>query len=141
MTGFKWWMRIVGGFYLVLALLSVPPIRANVLIGAFPDLVGEQTTLAFTLLIDTWFMFGLELGVIGTLLIVFARSPWAARSLVYTVLGLEVVRGIADDLYMIARGHPAAIYMVFIIIHVVIIGTGLRCLQQPAPQPMRAESA
>jgi hypothetical protein len=121
----KWWMRIVGGFYLFLAVMSLPPIRANGFLNVFPELAGQQATLSFELLIDAWVMFGLELGVIGVMLIKFSRIPFQALSLVYTVIGLEIVRGILDDVYMMVRGYSVGFYLGFITIHLLIIVTGL----------------
>lgn len=121
----KWWMRIVGGFYLFLAVMSLPPIRANGFLNVFPELAGQQATLAFELLIDAWVMFGLELGVIGVMLILFSRIPFQVLSLVYTVIGLEIVRGILDDVYMMVRGYSVGFYLGFITIHLLIIVTGL----------------
>jgi hypothetical protein len=138
MTQLKWWMRLVGGFYIFLAVLSLPPIRANGFLSVFPELAGQQTTLAFELLIDAWVMFGLELGVIGVMLIVFSRAPLQALSLVYTVIGLEIVRGIVDDIYMIMRGYSVGFYIGFIIIHLLVIITGLAFSRQRATMPKTA---
>ena len=132
MTQLKWWMRIVGGFYLFLAVMSLPPIRTNGFLNVFPELAGQQATLAFELLIDAWVMFGLELGVIGVMLVLFSRIPFQAFSLVYTVIGLEIVRGIVDDIYMIMRGYSVGFYLGFITIHLLIVVTGLAFSRQRA---------
>lgn len=128
----KWWMRLVGGFYIFLAVMSLPPIRANAFVNVFPELAGQQATLAFELLIDAWVMFGLELGVIGVMLMLFSRAPLQALSLVYTVIGLEIVRGVVDDIYMIMRGYSAGFYLGFITVHLLIIVTGLAFSRQRA---------
>jgi len=130
----KWWMRLVGGFYIFLAVMSLPPIRANGFLSVFPELAGQQATLAFELLIDAWVMFGLELGVIGVMLIVFSRAPLQALSLVYTVIGLEIVRGVLDDIYMITRGYSVGFYIGFIAVHLLIIVTGLAFSRQRAAE-------
>ncbi|MBE7556014.1 MAG: BphX family protein [Anaerolineales bacterium] len=132
MTQLKWWMRIVGGFYLFLAVMSLPSIRANGFLNVFPELAGQQATLAFELLIDAWVMFGLELGVIGVMLILFSRAPFQAFSLVYTIIGLEIVRGIVDDIYMMMRGYSVGFYLGFITVHLLIIVTGLAFSRQRA---------
>lgn len=141
MTQLKWWMRVVGGFYLFLAVMSLPSIRANGFLSMFPELADQQTTLAFELLIDAWVMFGLELGVIGVMLIVASRAPFQALSLIYTVIGLEVVRGIVDDIYMIMRGYSVGFYIGFITVHLLIIVTGLVFSQQRLTQSQRVRTA
>lgn len=138
MTQLKWWMRLVGGFYIFLAVINLPPVRANGFLSMFPELAGQQILLAFELLIDTWVMFGLELGVIGVMLIVFSRAPLQALSLVYTVIGLEIVRGVLDDIYMITRGYPVGFYIGFIAVHLLIIVTGLAFSRQRATMPKLA---
>ena len=47
------------------------------------------------------------------------------HALVWTVLALEVVRGIVDDLYLLARGDEVAPYVIWIAVHTAIIITGL----------------
>jgi hypothetical protein len=46
------------------------------------------------------------------------------------VVALEIVRGILDDIYMIARGYSAAIYVGFIVLHLVIIVTGMAFMRR-----------
>lgn len=41
------------------------------------------------------------------------------------VIALEVVRGVLDDLYLIARGHDAVFYGGFAMVHLAIIITGV----------------
>ncbi|MCF7803867.1 MAG: BphX family protein [Candidatus Marinimicrobia bacterium] len=123
------WMHIVGGFYLLLfissAIVKLPfrTLFEGVLTNAA---AGDQTA---KMLIDTWVMFGLEVGVIGAGLLIASRIPGQARVLVWTVLGLELVRGIIDDIYMIARGYEVTIYVGWIVIHAVIIITGILALR------------
>jgi len=129
MKKLQWWMRIVGVFYLLLFLSSAIvklPFRTlfdSVLAQAA---AGDRVAM---MLIDTWVMFGLEVGVIGAALLIASRIPGSARVLVWTVLGLELVRGIIDDIYMIARGYEVTVYVVWIIIHTVIIITGVMALR------------
>jgi hypothetical protein len=90
----------------LLCLHGSPAYARNGVLSTFPELAAVQETLAFRLLLDTWLMFAMEIGVIGLMLIVSSRAPAQAMGLVYTVLALEVVRGILIDLYAIVNGSP-----------------------------------
>ena len=88
-----------------------------------PGLTGnEAAASAFR---DAWLVFVLELGVLGGMLLYASRQPAQARLLVLTVIWAEVFRGIVADVIWILRGWPVASYVPFIIIHVVIIATGV----------------
>lgn len=130
MGNLKWWMRVVGSFYILLfimaALLRLPP--KVMLTGQGIDYQVEN--FAHKLLVDTWVMFGLELGVIGVALWLAARNPWQNRVLVWTVIGLEVVRGIIDDIYMLARGYDIVFYVGWIVVHSIIIVWAYFALKQ-----------
>lgn len=138
MNRLKWWMRIVGAFYLFLAVMDLPPFRAGGFFNAFPELALVQETLAFRLLIEAWLMFGLETGIIGLMLILTSQSPARALSLVYTVLILELVRGILMDVYtIVVSGAPVGFYIGFAAVHAVIILTGLAFLPRGAAQTQK----
>ena len=144
MKSLKWWMRAVGTFYLLLfvigAIIKLPVEQTLGQAGIMLD----QTNLAHRFLVDTWVMFALELGVIGAALWYFSGQAYQARPLIWTVLGLEVVRGIADDIYMLIRGYQPAFYIGWIVIHTIIIVTGVLALRRaheaahPAPTPTTA---
>jgi hypothetical protein len=134
MSRLKWWLRILGGFLLFLALLNLPPIRANAFVNAFPDPVGEQAAPTFGLLIDTEVIFRLELGMIGLMLIVASRTPGQALKLVYPIIVLEVVRGILADIDMIRREYSAGFYIAFVSIHLLILVAGLAFLKHRLAQ-------
>lgn len=124
------WMRIVGGFYVLLGLFNTPPVIAARFPLQYPDIGVAVDSLAAQLLFDVWFMFGLEVAVIGVALLIAARNPARHRALVWTVLALELVRGIADDLYLIARGYEVAPYVLWIVVHATIVVTGLWALRR-----------
>lgn len=126
-----WWLRIVGAFYLFLFVMIVfvrLPLRVFAPEGTL-DLAAAGDPLA-KYLVDTWVMFGLELGVIGVMLLVATRYLDQARLLVWTVIGVELVRGIVDDVYMIARGYEPAGFVGWIVIHSIIILTGYYALRR-----------
>lgn len=141
MQELRWWMRIVGAFYLLLfvvgAIIKLPVEQTLAQAG----IVRDQTNFAHRFLVDTWVMFTLELGVIGAALWYFSRRPYESRALIWTVLGLELIRGIVDDIYMLIRGYDPAFYVGWIVVYTVVILTGLWALRSaseeahPAPTP------
>jgi hypothetical protein len=129
MKGLKWWMRAVGMFYVLMGVFNTPLIIEARLTTQYPNLGVTTDSLAAQALVDTWFMFGLEVFVIGLALLYFSREPERSVALIWMVLGLELIRGILDDIYLIARGYEPVIYLVWILIHSVIIITGLLVLR------------
>ncbi len=130
MDRLKWWMRIVGGFYVLIGAFNTPLIIEARLETQYPNLGVPTDSPAAQALIDTWFMFGLEVAVIGVALILFSWDPLRNVALVWTVIGLEAIRGIFDDIYLIATGSDnPAIYVAWILVHAVIIVTGLMAIR------------
>jgi len=132
-------MRVAGALYLlqaVIAAIVLLPIRVLGPADALPRAAaGDPTT---KLLVDTWILFGLEVGVVGAALLLASRVPAQARVLVGTVLGLELVRGIGHDIYMMVRGYEATPFVVWIVIHTVLIVTGLVFLRRAESPGLRA---
>ena len=124
------WMRIVGGFYVLLGLFNTPPVIVARFPAQYPDLGVAVDSMPAQALVDVWFMFGLEVAVIGVALLIAARNPARHLALVWTVLALEVIRGIADDLYLLVRGYEVAPYVIWIVVHTAIVGTGLWALRR-----------
>jgi hypothetical protein len=123
-------MRAVGAVYLlmfVVAAIVRLPIQVMGPEGVL-DLAssGEPTA---KLLVDTWFTLGLEFGVIGLCLLVASREPRTATALMWTVMALELGRGIVVASYMIARGYEATPHLVWILVHTTIIVSGFLCLR------------
>ncbi len=143
MNKLKWWMRIVGGFYLLLFISTLPPISVPTQsrISQYPGLATLTDSIAFELLVETWFMFGLELAVIGVMLIVASRQPVQNIILAQTVIGLELVRGIVDDVWLLANGHPPGFLIGFIVLHLIIIVPGLAFVQQAKREPAPGAAA
>ena len=124
------WLRVVGVFYLLqfvgMALVRAP-IRAFGPDGALARADAGDPLARF--LVDTWFTFGLEVGAVGVCLLIAARRPALAQGVTWTVLAIEITRGILNDVYMIARGIEVPGYVVWILVHSVVILTGLRALR------------
>jgi hypothetical protein len=126
MTRTKWWLRIVGAFYVLLTVMNLmmlffyPKMIADTLPASFGG--NEYAIKAFA---DAWLVFVLELGVIGGMLLYASRNPAQSRLLVLLVVYAELFRGIVADAIWITRGYSAASYVPFIILHGIIIATGL----------------
>ena len=124
-------MRVVGALYIFLfvaaAILRLP-IQAEGPPGILEHAAAGDPTANFVL--DTWVVLGLLLGVIGAALLIASRIPARAIVLVWTVIGSELVWGIGSDLYKLARGYAAPVPIVWILIHSVIILTGIAALRK-----------
>ena len=107
MTQLQWWMRGVGVFYILLSLLNVRFLTA-------PFDVGYG-----------WLIFGLDLAIVGAALVAGAQDPQRNRILVQVVLVQEIIRGIIADIYAIWQGGSLELYIGFIVVHTVIIATGI----------------
>jgi hypothetical protein len=131
MTRLRWWMWIVGAFYVLQFVMNAivkAPIRAFGPEGALAREVAGDPMARF--LVDTWVVFGLEIAAIGLALLIFSRQPQQAKALVWTVIAIEVLRGIVADTYMISRGLPLVGLVIWIVIHTAIIVTGLLVLRE-----------
>jgi hypothetical protein len=130
MTATRWWLRIVGGFYLaatainLYAMLINPQLLPRHL--AFPD---EDVALgAFT---DAWLVFVLELGALGAVMLYASREPEHSGILVLAIVVAEIFHGVIADASWIVRGYSPAIYVPFILLHLLIIATGVFLLRGP----------
>ncbi|MBM4460627.1 MAG: hypothetical protein FJ011_23185 [Chloroflexi bacterium] len=117
---------IVGAFYLLLALMNMYFVLINPgAIGAmtqFPFPATPDTIQAF---VDGWSPFAFEVLGIGTFMLWAARNPRRYLGAVWLLVWLELLHGVLDDIYLIARGYDAGGYIAFIVIHLLIIVTGV----------------
>lgn len=126
MRGLRWWMRIVGVFYLLLAIRLLPVINAGQFAAGLRNFTASPNSTEFKAIVDWMFTFGLDLGVVGALLLIAARDPLKNLILVQLVIAQEALRGVVADLWFISRGWVVtSFYVGFIIVHLLIIGTGL----------------
>lgn len=129
-SALKWWLRVVGVFYLFQfvanAILRLP-IAALGPADAL-EMAAAGNPLA-NFLVDTWVIYGLEVGAIGLGLLVASRAPERANPLVWTVIAVEALRGIVADCYVIARGLDPTVSVVWIFIHAVVIVTAVLALR------------
>lgn len=122
MNKLKWWFRIVGGFYLLLALMNLYGVFINSqLYSSQFRFADKVVTQAF---VDGWAAFVMDMLVIGGYALWASRDPLKHLSAAWFIVWMEVFHGIVDDLYLIARGYDAVGYAIFILVHIVIIVTG-----------------
>ena len=70
------------------------------------------------------------MAVLGVIMLYASREPARNGILVLTVAILELIRGAGGDILWMLRGWPTANYIPFMIVHVIIAGTGLFFLRQ-----------
>ena len=126
----KWWMRIVGAFYLFLFVASAIlklPIQTLAPEDTLEKADAGDAVARF--LVDTWVILGLAIGTLGVALLLASRVPSRAKVLVWTVIGFESIWGICSDIYQLMRGHSIEVIGIWIVIHIVFITTGMWALQ------------
>ncbi len=143
MNKLKWWFLIVGGFYLLLALMNMYFVLLNPsamsAMAAFPFAVTADTTMAF---VDGWSPFAFEILGIATFMLWASRDPLKYLGAVWLLVWLELLHGVLDDIYLIVRGYDAVGYIAFIVVHLIIIVTGVAFARQAsAQQPARASAS
>ena len=121
MTRLQWWMRIVGTLYLFVAGASLPFGTGPG--SALPGIPFDQQYPQR--LEDLQFLNGLIYGVLGAALLFASREPRRNLILVWTVILLEIVRGLLGDAYLLGRGAPGYSYLILLLIHLVIMATGI----------------
>lgn len=122
----RWMVGVAVVYLLLFANLVATVLVPARLVQFYPTFDASVTSVAAQTTVDAMLMFGLDLAVIAVVLLWASRDPLQHRVLVWLVIGLELVRGIADDLYLIfLRDYPVdAVYVGFIGLHLAIIGTG-----------------
>jgi hypothetical protein len=125
-----WWLRIVGVLYVVNAAMMAivrAPIRSSAPGGTLDAASAGEPLAEFV--VDTWLGFGLEVAIIGVLLLVASVVPALAVGVAWTAIGIEITRGMIWDLYMLSQGYDAAVFVPWLFIHAAIIGTGVYVLR------------
>ena len=130
-----WWLRSVGILYLVMFILVAIlrlPIKELAPPGTLDQASAGEPISRF--LVDTWMTLGLEYLAIGAALLLASRIAERAAPLVWTVLAIELVRGIGTDLYMLARGYAVAPHLVWVAVHAIVITSGIAMLRRGRPR-------
>jgi hypothetical protein len=132
MNKLKWWLRIVGVFYLLLTLMNL-----YILFFSDGQMIANQLPapmntdpLASQAFADMSLIFVLELGVLGAMSLVASRDPDKNRIMAWVIIWAELFRGVVGDVIWIARGYNAVTYIVFAVIHLAIALTGIMFLRQ-----------
>lgn len=136
MKKLQWWFRIIGVWYLLLGLMNI----YMMFLGS-PDYLAQNIPfpadeLAIRAFVDGWSPFLFEMFGIATFALWASRSPGKHISAALLLVWLEFTHGVLDDIFLIARGYEASGYIGFIVIHLIIIATGLvfsRQVQADAP--------
>ena len=131
MNKLKWWFRIVGVFYLLLTLMNTFFLffsDGQMFADTLPAPLNAEP-LAVRAFMDAWLVFILELGVLGVMALVASRNPIQNKIMAWVIIWAEVFRGVLGDVIWIVRGYSASSYIVFIVIHLVIIITGVLFLK------------
>lgn len=86
--------------------------------------------LAVRAFLDAWMVFVFEFGVLGIMAFVASRAPLQNKIMGWVIVWAELFRGVLADAIWISRGYSATNYTVFIVIHLIIIVTGVLFLRQ-----------
>lgn len=137
------WMICVGIFYLVLGLrllpfLNGPMIEAMGIDALYSGGDLESGSAAFGFVLDWMGTFGMSLVALGGVLLVAARTPRQNRLFVHLVIWHEITAGVLSDGWYISRGYlSAGFYLGFIVLHLLIIATGIRALRRTTLSDVR----
>lgn len=133
MKKLTWWFRIVGAFYLLLTLMNVYFLfladGSQMLADTLPAPMKTEP-LAVRAFMDAWLVFVLEFGVLGAMALVASRSPLQNKIMAWVIIWAELFRGVLADGIWIMRGYDVGSYIPFIVIHLIIIVTGILFMRQ-----------
>ncbi len=124
-----WWFRIVGAFYLLLGvgnLYGVFAAPASIITGTPLPIDANGVRIAA----DMWSAFAFEIFAIGTFLLWASRNPQKYVNVVWFAVWLQIFHGVLDDVFLISRGYDATGYIIFTVIHLSIIVTGVMFARQ-----------
>lgn len=125
MKALRIWMVSIGVFYWLNLVLLWPSLWAGQIAGMYPDVNLYPDEPVFKLLLDAWLIVGLGLAAIGTVLLVGSRQPLRYyQALIPVVLITETVFGLWD-IYSALGYQEAVIAVITLIVHLIIIVTGL----------------
>ena len=129
MNKLKWWFRVVGGFYMLLAIMNMYAIfvDSSLVTSGMPFPLDNN---GVHVAIDMWSAFAFDILGIGTFLLWASRNPQKYIGVVWFIVWLEFLHGVLDDLFLISRGYDAAGYIGFGVIHIAIIVTGVMFARQ-----------
>lgn len=133
MNKLKWWLRIVGGFYLLLGgaglgyWIAAPESYAETYAATLPSAYSSDP-LAVTAVIDRDFFVTFEWIVLGVLMFAASRDPMRARFFIGAMVALELFQYAVVNVIWMTRGYPNGV--AFVILHLLFGITGLVFLRQ-----------
>ena len=130
MTQMKWWMRAVGALYLFM-FIAAAVLRIPIEVEGPPGVLGLAAAgdPVARFVVDTWVTFGIYIGAVGAAVLVASWAPAQAVPLVWTIVAMEL-GGILVDIYKVGRGYAPTAPVVWMVIHSVVIVTGLLSLRR-----------
>lgn len=133
MDGLKWWVRSIGAFYLLLAVVNV--FNTFIAPTSFAQMEGFGTNPdVVKAFVVGWSPFAFEIIGIATFLLWASRDPLKYLGAVWVLIWLEFFHGVLDDMYLIASGLSVGFYVAFIVVHLIIIVTGILVVRQTPAQ-------
>ncbi|MBI5714401.1 MAG: hypothetical protein HZC38_13415 [Chloroflexi bacterium] len=130
MNKLKWWLRIVGGFYLLiggadvyLALFNPQALAASY--GAITDELAVRVIAATNLTV------GLGIAVLGVMMFIAVREPGRVRFFVLAIVMLELFQWIPYNVFALLHGtSPASAAIPLLVLHLLFGITGIAFLRQ-----------
>lgn len=123
----KEWLWAIGGLYVLLGAHFMPAINASQFTRVLRGWTAARDTTEFKAVVDWEWTFGLDLVAIGVVAIVAAAMNVAGLAvMVWVIAARELLGGIVADMQIISGGYAdRRVYAGFIVLHVVIIASGL----------------
>ena len=130
MTKLKWWLRVVGVFYLLIgganayfALFNPQALTASY--GAITD------ELAVRVIAETNLIVGLGMAVLGVMMFIAAREPGRARFFGLAIVVLELFQWVPYNVVaFLHRTLFSSVEISFLILHLIFGITGIVFLRQ-----------
>ncbi len=140
MKKLTWWFRIVGAFYLLLGIMNMYGMFINpaFFAGNLPYPAEPAVAKAF---VHGWSPFAFEIVGLATFMLWASRNPRRYLGAVWLLVWLEFLHGVLDDLYLIANGFSAGFYTAFIVVHLIIIVTGVLAARAAETEAAGAQDA
>lgn len=130
-------MITIGVFYFLNLALLWPGVFGPQMQTMYPDVQLYQGEPVFQLLQDAWFVVGIGLAAIGSVLLWGARKPAEYyKGLVLVVMMTEFLFGFWDAYSAGLSYEVAWMAVVTIVVHLLIIGWGLYVLRVAEPRTM-----
>jgi hypothetical protein len=133
MKGLKWWLWVVGIFYVLegggLTLLRIADPEQAAAMWTATQEIGVLDPIAVQAILIPSLFVTLSWLVLGALLLYFTRAPARAGVLVVVVVALELFAWMPLDTVTLSYGWSPARSISLLVVHLVIAGTGILALR------------